>query len=152
MVRQADMAMKSNKILQSIGLIVSLFLVESMAAEDPKAEPEPPKIPPVFHQIQPDIVTTFPKPGKSKRLGYISIQVQLAVPEKYLESIEKHEPLIQDALIIHFSSQTEDAIKSIEGREKLRTDALKLLQEALLVETGHENLPEDLLFTKYIWQ
>lgn len=139
---------------RSLFTLLLLFLAQLAHAQDAKdetAEPPPPPTPPMYYNIQPDIITTFPKPGKSKRLGYISIQVHLAIPEKYLETIEKHEPLLQDTLVMHFSSQTEASIKSLEAREKLRTDALKLVQDVLLAETGHNDVVEDLLFTKYVW-
>ena len=133
------------------GLLLILTLPFARAEEAKNKEAEPPPVPPTYYNIQPDIITTFPKPGKSKRLGYISIQVHLAIPEKYLETIEKHEPILQDTLVMHFSSQTEASIKSLEGREKLRTDALKMIQDVMLAETGFDDVIEDLLFTKYIW-
>ncbi|MEM9101651.1 MAG: flagellar basal body-associated FliL family protein [Pseudomonadota bacterium] len=103
-----------------------------------------------YFPIHPDIVTNFVK-EKSSRFGFLNIQVQLSFKNKYLTLIELHQPIIEDVLVMHFSSLTEAEIKSIEGREQIRLDVLKMLQDTLKEET-QESILEDILFTKYMWQ
>lgn len=68
-----------------------------------------------------------------------------------LPLVERHQPLIRDAVVELLGKQTEDTIKSLAGREDLRKTLVEQLNNILLPETGRP-LIADLLFTKYIYQ
>ncbi|MGL5652873.1 MAG: flagellar basal body-associated FliL family protein, partial [Vibrio sp.] len=68
-----------------------------------------------------------------------------------LPIIDRHQPLIRDAVVELLGKQTEDTIKSLAGREDLRKSLVGRLNNILLPEVGR-TIIADLLFTKYIYQ
>lgn len=105
----------------------------------------------VYYGFDPDIVTNYVS-GNRRSLGYVRVTVELMVTDKsFLPAIEHHEPLILDTIIGILSKQSEDNIKSLTGREEIRTTILTKLQEVLKRETG-DTIIKDLLFTKYLYQ
>jgi flagellar protein FliL len=105
----------------------------------------------VYYGFDPDIVTNYVS-GDRRSLGYVRVTVELMVTDKsLLPAIEHHEPLILDTIIGILSKQTEDNVKSLTGREHIRTTILTKLQEVLKRETG-DTIIKDLLFTKYLYQ
>ncbi|MBV2130115.1 flagellar basal body-associated protein FliL [Arsukibacterium indicum] len=105
----------------------------------------------VYYGFDPDIVTNYVS-GNRRSLGYVRVTIELMITDKrFLPAIEHHEPLILDTIIGILSKQTEDNVKSLTGREQIRTTILTKLQEVLKRETG-DAIIKDLLFTKYLYQ
>ncbi|MFL7863915.1 flagellar basal body-associated protein FliL [Vibrio cincinnatiensis] len=103
-----------------------------------------------YFTLEPDLTTNFYTKGQ--RLGYIQVRIDIMVANSMdLPLIELHQPLIRDAVIELLGKQSEDAIKSLAGRENLRKTLVEQLNNILLPETGR-TLIADLLFTKYIYQ
>ena len=103
-----------------------------------------------YYGFDPDIVTNYVS-GDRRSLGYVRVTVELLVIDKrFIPTIEHHEPLILDTIIGILSKQSEDSVKSLTGREEIRTTILVKLQEVLKRETG-DTIIKDLLFTKYIY-
>ena len=103
-----------------------------------------------YYTLEPDITTNFVTTGK--KLGYIKVRIDLLVPDiALLPILEKHNPLVRDAIISILGQQREDQIKSLSGREEIRKESLKKINELLLIETG-QTVVADLLFTKFLYQ
>lgn len=103
-----------------------------------------------YYTLEPDITTNFVTTGK--KLGYIKVRIDLLVPDiALLPILEKHNPLVRDAIISVLGQQREDQIKSLSGREEIRKESLKKINELLLIETG-QTVVADLLFTKFLYQ
>ncbi len=130
--------------------IISLILVVVLTSLAPaSAQQQPPEF--VYYGFDPDIVTNYVS-GNRRSLGYVRVTVELMVIDKrHLPTIEHHEPLILDTIIGILSKQSEDKVKSLTGREEIRTAILTKLQEVLRRETG-DAMIKDLLFTKYLYQ
>jgi flagellar FliL protein len=126
-------------------VIVALLMLSSPAsARQQEAEF-------IYYGFDPDIVTNYVA-GNRRSLGYVRVTIELMVADKvFLSAIEHHEPLILDTIIGILSKQTEDKVKSLTGREEIRTMILTKLQEVLKKETG-DTIIKDLLFTKYLYQ
>ena len=103
-----------------------------------------------YFTLAPDLTTNFHTKGK--KLGYLQIRIDIMVADStYIAQLERHEPLIRDAIIEKIGEQTEDKIKTLAGREELRKELVDYLNNILLIETGN-TLVADLLFTKYLYQ
>ncbi|MGF1765146.1 flagellar basal body-associated protein FliL [Aliivibrio kagoshimensis] len=103
-----------------------------------------------YYTLEPDITTNFVTTGK--KLGYIKVRIDLLVPDiALLPVLEKHNPLVRDAVISVLGQQREDQIKSLSGREEIRKETLKQINDRLLIETG-QPVVADLLFTKFLYQ
>ncbi len=103
-----------------------------------------------YFTLEPDVTTNFFTNGK--KLGYIQVRIDVMVSSSAdLPLIERHQPLIRDAVVELLGKQSEDTIKSLAGREDLRKTLVEQLNNTLLPETGR-TIIADLLFTKYLYQ
>lgn len=86
--------------------------------------------------ITPALIVNYGGPGLKVRFikAELSIRTENATDAK---TVMHHLPLIRDKLISIFSTQTEEALSSADGKEKLRLLALEEINAAVhLVEFG----------------
>ncbi len=131
-------------------ILVSSFVCSTaVAQETPAAAPAKAKV--VYYGFDPDIVTNYVTSGQ-KNLGYVRVTMELMIKdEKFLPMIEHHEPMILNAIVGVFGKESEDAVKSLTGREEIRLKILNSLNDLLTKETGAA-VVQDVLFTKYLYQ
>ncbi|MCY1416048.1 Flagellar basal body-associated protein FliL [compost metagenome] len=117
-----------------------------LASEKPAAD-EANK--PAFVSITPALVGNY---GNGPRLKYYKADIALKVTgAEAAGKVEQHEPLIRNQLIMLFAQQTDETLGNLEGKEKLRQEALKQVRAAINTEEG-KPLVDDLLFTNLIIQ
>lgn len=130
-------------------ILISGLMCASVVAQE--AAPDLPKAKVVYYGFDPDIVTNYVTSGQ-KSLGYVRVTMELMIKdEKFLPIVEHHEPIILNAIVGVFGKESEDAVKSLTGREEIRLKILKTLNELLTKETGAA-VVQDVLFTKYLYQ
>lgn len=131
-------------------IMVSCFVgTAAIAQETPAAAPAKAKV--VYYGFDPDIVTNYVTSGQ-KNLGYVRVTMELMIKdEKFLPMVEHHEPMILNAIVGVFGKESEDAVKSLTGREEIRLKILNSLNELMTKETGAA-VVQDVLFTKYLYQ
>lgn len=103
-----------------------------------------------YMDIKPALITNYGGPGP---IHFLKAEITLRVgklPETRAE-IAHHMPRIRHELIMLLSRQNETNLESMEGKEKLRQDALGTIQKILEAETGKKRV-EDLLFTNFVIQ
>ncbi|MFM2486163.1 flagellar basal body-associated protein FliL [Celerinatantimonas yamalensis] len=138
--------MKWLKWIFLTGLLSAATLQASFAA-DAKKEPDSY----AYYGFEPDIVTNFI--NKNKQLGYIRVAIELRVAhQSQLDEVEHNAPLLRDAIIEILGSQDRQEIISLTGRERIREQCLKTINNLLRQETGEQNVVADILFTKYLYQ
>ncbi|WP_194438116.1 flagellar basal body-associated protein FliL [Vibrio fluminensis] len=131
-------------LVQIFAVVALIFATPSMANKDTSATQL------AYFTLEPDLTTNFYTQGK--QLGYIQVRIDIMVASQSdLPIIERHQPLIRDAVIEMLGKQTEATVKSLAGREDMRKSLVKELNEILLPETG-KTVIADLLFTKYLYQ
>lgn len=102
-----------------------------------------------YFSFKKTFVTNYGGPGKLK---YVSVKVSLQVENaKGRETIEIHTPLIRNTLTMFFAKQSDANIKTAAGQERLRKDALKAVQEAMIKEVKNP-VVQDLLFSGLNYQ
>ena len=80
----------------------------------------------------------------------VDIQVKLASPEAGA-LIEEHQPAIRHALVLLLSGQNVKEVRTVQGKEKLRQEALEAVQKVLEENAGTPGI-EALYFTGLIIQ
>lgn len=129
------------QIILALSVLVSLPTL----AEEEKAGPKL-----AYFTLEPDLTTNFYTKGK--KLGYVQVRIDVMVmSSEDLALVERHQPLIRNAVVEMLGQQTEETVKSLAGREDLRKNLVAHLNEILLPETG-KTVIADLLFTKYLYQ
>lgn len=134
----------------TLALLLALLIPFSAFASESKEEPkegEGPKV--LYLDLVPALVGNY---GAGPKLKYFKADISLRVTgEDAKKSVEYHEPLIRNQLVMLFAQQTDESLSSVEGKEALRQEALKQVQQALNQEEG-KPLVEDLLFNNLIVQ
>lgn len=94
---------------------------------------------------------TFNVPGAS-RDRLVQIKAQLLVRGAPNEELAKqHVPLIESTMLRTFSTANADDLVSAQGKDTLRSNCLKDVQEALKGVAG-EAVVEEILFTGFVMQ
>lgn len=104
---------------------------------------------PTYVALTPSFVTNY---GDGTRLRYLKVDISVRVesmPHSHI--VDNHAPQIRNQIILLLSKQSSDGVNTHEGRQKLRADALKSVQEILLEEEG-EKMVTDLLFDNFVVQ
>lgn len=104
---------------------------------------------PTYVALTPSFVTNY---GNDSRLRYLKVDISVRVesmPDSH--TVDNHAPQIRNQIILLLSQQTSDGVNTHEGRQKLRADALKAVQEILQAEEGRK-MVTDLLFDNFVVQ
>lgn len=133
-----------------IALLLALSLPMMAFAKEAEKEPEegaPPAV--AYVSLVPALVGNF---GAGPKLKFFKADIALRVSGAAAETkVKHHEPLIRNQLVMLFSQQTEASIGVAGGKEVLRQEALKQVQDVLNQEEG-QPLVDDLLFNNLIIQ
>ncbi len=94
------------------------------------------------------------KPAKREAV-YVALEPPFTVNlqgtggNRYFQT--RHLPVIRNDLVLLFSSKDAKELASVEGKERLRAEALAAVQKVLEVETGKVEV-EQLFFTSFVMQ
>lgn len=134
--------MKSlNIVLLGLLLCVSGWTHASSKEEAPQV---------IYYNLVPSLIGNLTDPGV--RLKFFKADVSLRYTGSEADAkVKQHEALIRHQLVLLFSAQSSQSINAPDGREGLRSEALKQVQQALTAEEG-QPLVEDLLFNNLIIQ
>ena len=104
---------------------------------------------PIYLPIKPAFVVNY---GGEGRLRYIKAELTVRLTTSAAASgVRHHLPYIRNNLVRLFASQTDESIESQEGKEALRAEALREIQQIVMDEEGVDGV-EDVLFTSLIVQ
>lgn len=120
-----------------------IFMGGPVWAEDPQNGGEQ------YVDLYPAFIVNY---GGKGRLRFFKTDVTVHLNEESTaDTVEDHLPYIRNNLVLLFSKQTEEALMTREGKEKLRQDAMEVVQNILKEEVGNETI-DNLLFTSFIIQ
>lgn len=129
-------------------LMLALTLPTAALAEEAK-EGDAPKV--SYISLSPPFVGNYGLDGTAKlRVFKADIALRVTGPEA-AAAVKANDALIRNQLVALFTQQTSDAMSSVDGKEKLRQEALKQTQQVMNDETG-KPMVEDLLFNNLIIQ
>lgn len=130
-------------------LFLALALPAGAFAEEGGKEDKANKV--TYYSFNPPFVGNYALDG-GPRLHVYKADIAVKVTGAEAEAaVKHHEPLIRNQLVQLFTQQTTDAMSTMEGKEKLRQEALKQTQQVLNDEEG-KPIVEDLLFNNLIVQ
>jgi flagellar FliL protein len=115
------------------------------------AEPAPAaKTPAIYSKFDPPFVVNFQNKGMMRFLQ-VSIEVMTRNPAT-AELIKEHDPKLRNDLLMLLGGQTFETLSSREGKEQLRTQALKAVADVIAAEGGKAESVEQLYFTSFVMQ
>jgi len=100
-----------------------------------------------YHELSPSLVVNLPQGAR-----YIRCDVQLMTLEAgLLPELQLHAPAIRDSLLMLLSEQDGAKLKTAEGKEQLRQDAIDATRK-LMKELIGKGVIDDLFFTAFFVQ
>ena len=103
----------------------------------------------IFYTIRPVFVVNF---QDSRRVKFLQVNVDvMARDDSVIDDVMDNLPIIKNDLVQLFSSQSYDDLKTSEGKEHLRQEAIATVQSILRKETGRPGI-EEILFTSFVMQ
>lgn len=108
-----------------------------------------PKKMPKYYAFDPSFVVNF---TENDHIRYLQVSVELMTyDEKIIADMQPYIPLLRNNLIMLFSNITFDDISTMEGKNKLREEALFEVQGVLEQKIGNKGV-EELYFTNFVMQ
>ena len=134
---------------------VAAFFILSGGDEKGKAEGESEEEVEVQHtaaiyfDFKPPFIVNYQWSGRQR---YVQISLSVMTRNQAaVDAIQKHMPLIRNNLVMVFSSQDFEMLRTAEGKEAVRKAALDEMQKILLEEMGEPGI-EQVLFTNFVMQ
>lgn len=109
----------------------------------------PAQQPAIYFDFKPPFIVNYQWQGRQR-----FVQVSLSVMTRkgaIVDAMQKHMPLIRNNLLMVFSAQEFEMLRTPEGKEALRQVVLEELQKILTEETGEPGV-EQVLFTNFVMQ
>ncbi|MEE9320390.1 MAG: flagellar basal body-associated FliL family protein [Granulosicoccus sp.] len=102
-----------------------------------------------YYNVQPEFVVNFQ--GKS-RVKFLMIELVVAAnDEETAIVLDDHDPELRNALLMLFSRQDSETLKTVEGKDVLRADAKAVIEE--LVASHHKpDRVKDVFITRLVMQ
>lgn len=124
--------------------VISFLFVALASAEDPPAA-----VGPTYVDLEPAFTLNY---GDPRRLRYLQTTITLRVRDSMAAlDVTAHSDAIRHTLILLFSRQPEDKIRTSAGRDEILEQALRELQDLMMKETG-KTLIDRVLFTSFVLQ
>src|SRR5690606_14313309 len=128
-----------------VRFFATIFSLTALSAEANSAKGDSPYIP-----LDPPFVVNYSGAGKIKFLK-AELSVRADDPAT-ANAVRHHMPLIRNGLILLLSSQADDTIHTLEGKEALREAALIEINRLLAEEAGPKVAIRDVLFNNLVMQ
>jgi flagellar protein FliL len=117
------------------------------AAAEKKAEH---KAPTQYIALDPPFVVNFDA-GAAAR--FLQVAVQLMTRDlEMVEFLKGHAPVIRNDLLLLLGTQKVEEVSTLEGKEKLRLDALEAVRQIIKSEGGEPEKLEAVYFTSFVMQ
>ncbi|HWK50819.1 MAG TPA: flagellar basal body-associated FliL family protein [Steroidobacter sp.] len=128
------------------------FMTSKKSSEEQAAaEAAPgPKVPAIYSKFDPPFVVNFQNKGMTRFLQ-VSIEV-MTRDQATADMIKQHDPKLRNDLLMLLGGQTFETLNSREGKEQLRTEALKAVADVIAAEGGRAEKVEQLYFTSFVMQ
>lgn len=126
------------------------FMTGKLGDESAEAPAPAVKTPAIYSKFDPPFVVNFQNKG-TMRFLQVSIEV-MTRDAATAELIKEHDPKLRNDLLMLLGGQTFETLSSREGKEQLRTEALKAVADVIAAEGGKAENVEQLYFTSFVMQ
>lgn len=127
----------------------NLLLIVCLSATAALAEDPPAAVGPSYVDLEPAFTLNY---GDARRTRYIQTSITLRVRDQAAAlEVTAHSDAIRHTIIMLFSRQPAEKIRTSAGRDDIQDQALRELQDLMLKETGR-TLIDRVLFTAFVLQ
>lgn len=123
---------------------------EGAKGKGKKGEEAKPKGPAIYVKLDPPFVVNFEARGVMR---FLQVTVEVMTRDSHVADVIKaNDPMIRNDLLLLFGNQQSSDITTLEGKEKLRADALATIAKIVAAEGGDDKKVEQLFFTSFVMQ
>ncbi|MES2662698.1 MAG: flagellar basal body-associated FliL family protein [Pseudomonadota bacterium] len=150
---------KSKALFLVIGIVllvlilggVTIALLFSGGEEDKEDHEEVSevKLPAIYHVLKPAFILNFTD-GADRRYVQLEVTVMVRDPAT-VAALELHTPVLRDSLIQLISTKDIEEVKSSEGRNLIKEESLKVINQFIVDELKLAPI-EQVLFTSFVIQ
>lgn len=109
----------------------------------------PPKAPELFLPLDPAFVVNFQDQDATR---YLQVGVTAMTHDaSAIQAMKDSDPVIRNALVMLFSSQTYAGLSNINGKKKLQAEALEAVRKIVADKTGKPDV-DAIYFTSFVMQ
>jgi flagellar protein FliL len=147
-----------NQLVMILGVVVVLLLggcgyllmqSRSAKADGTAAAAPAPKTPELYLPLDPAFVVNFQDQDSTR---YLQVGVTLMTHNpNTVQAMKDSDPVIRNALVMLFSSQTYAGLSDTAGKKKLQTEALDAVRKIVADKTGKPDV-DALYFTSFVMQ
>lgn len=128
---------------------VGYLLAESHAAKSGVETAAAPKAPELYLPLDPAFVVNFEDQDSTR---YLQVGVTVMTHDQAaVQAMKDSDPVIRNALVMLFSSQTYAGLSNTAGKQKLQTEALDAVRKIVADKTGKPDV-DALYFTSFVMQ
>ncbi|MEZ5542626.1 MAG: flagellar basal body-associated FliL family protein [Pseudomonadota bacterium] len=104
---------------------------------------------PIYHGLDPDFVIAFQNP---KKVRFLKASLEVVVYDQdVIDDLKLHMPAVRDAVLLLFSTQEEDNLLTVEGKEAFRAQILEKIRSTMERLTGRPGV-EAVYFSNFVMQ
>lgn len=131
-----------------LGLLFSILAAPSLHAEEKKEAEAPKKA--IYYALEPAFVVNL---QGGRRIHFMQVKVQLMTrDDNVVKAAEENQPPIRDAIIMLLAHQSGETMRSVQGREQVRQQAMAEVQKVLAEVAGIKEGIEAVYFTDFVIQ
>ncbi|MEL0637914.1 MULTISPECIES: flagellar basal body-associated FliL family protein [Marinomonas] len=109
----------------------------------------PTSTPSIYLKLDAPFVVDFMVDGRQR---YLQLDMTIMSKDQVqIDAVKVHMPLIRNSLVLLLSSQSFDALQTMNGKEALKKSALEAINGILQQETGKSGI-DGVLFTNFVMQ
>jgi len=125
------------------------FMMGKREAQATEAKPAV-KTPAIYSKFDPPFVVNFQNKGSMR---FLQVSIEVMTRDAMTAGLMKeHDPKLRNDLLMLLGGQTFETLSSREGKEQLRTQALKAVADVIAAEGGNAEKVEQLYFTSFVMQ
>lgn len=128
----------------------TFWYLNRQKADSKTAEAKPAPKESYYLPLDPAFVVNFQNGGSQAR--FLQVTLDAVTHDKaVIDELKKHMPVIRNNLVMLFSSQTYKQLITADGKERLRAEALKAIQQVMKKQTGKKAV-DNVYFTSFVMQ
>lgn len=138
-------------VKRSLALLLSLLLVTLPLQGVRAAEGNEGPGKALYFAMEPAFVVNIQGDGRRTHFMQIKVQIMSRDPA-VIAKIEENQPPLRDAMIMLLAHQSGETMRSVQGREQVRAQALQDIQKVMLEVAGLKRGIEAVYFTDFVIQ
>lgn len=134
-------------VVLGVGGAAAWYMTQDATAADKAAARH---VEPIYVALDPPFVVNFESNGLVR---FLQVTVQAMTEDvATADQIKRHDPVIRNGLLMLFSGQTYESLKTTAGKEQLRVAALAEVRKIVTGQGGQGDNVKNLYFTSFVMQ